>query len=340
VKAIFKRILYLWKILSFLLISICYANLIEEITLTNDLAKDIGRAYGFYLGQDLSLDKILELYPALSSEVIRARYEFSSNYKSSIEYFDVIMNNYSATEWNEIKNGLHETLKQMMQNNYFTETEARQFINVVRQRAKGNIDSPVLETFLLFNPKYQQYPEKEFLDGFRNKYESSASGKSQGIRFSIEYPKTWKSEDGNRPHIVQKFVSGRGKGFSIFMIGIHELSLPTGVMITESDVDEILNPSDLKELLPAGAEIMNYGKLTLEGFPGYWVNYKITRARAKNYVTTESASYFIYYKDKLIEFDGSAAVSVDNIKIDGGGLNKYEKLFDLMINSFVLYNKY
>ncbi len=336
----FKRILSLGKVLSFLLISICYANSIEEITLTNDLAKDIGRAYGFYLGQDFSLDKILELYPALSSEVIRARYEFSSNYKSSIENFDVIMNNYSATEWKEIKNGMRQTFKQMIQNNYFTEDEARQFINIVRQRAKGNIDSPVLETFLLFNPEYQQYPEKEFLDGFRNKYENSGLGKSQGIRFSIEFPKTWKSEDGNRPHIVQKFISGRGKGLSMFMIGIYDLSLQPDEIITESEIDEILNPSDLKEIIPEDVEIMNYGKLTLEGLPGYWVNYNITMQRAKNNITMETASYFIYYKDKLIKFEGSASVFLDNIKINSGGLNKYETLFDQMINSFVLYNKY
>ena len=329
--------------LIFVLFIICtgiYANPLEEITLTNDLAKNIGQAYGFYLGQDLSLDKISELYPLLSSDVMKVRYEFSSNYKSSIKNFDVIMDNYSATQWSEIKKNTLETLKQMMHNNHFTEAEARQFINVVRQRAKGNIESPVLETLLLFKPEYQQHPEREFKDGFRNKYESNGLGKSQGIRFSIEFPKTWDSKDGDRPHIVQKFVSGRGKGLNMFIIGIYDLSLQPSEFITEKDINEILNPSDLKEFLPSSAAIMNYGKLTLEGFPGFWVNYKIIKARAKNYITTETASYFIYYKDKMIEFDGSVAVSVNDIKIDGADLDKYETLFDQMINSFVLYNKY
>jgi hypothetical protein len=38
-------------------IVICSSNTLAEIKLSNALAKDIGQAYGFYLGQDYSLTK-------------------------------------------------------------------------------------------------------------------------------------------------------------------------------------------------------------------------------------------------------------------------------------------
>lgn len=50
--------------------------------------------------------------------------------------------------------------------------------------------------------------------------------------------------------------------------------------------------------------------------------------------------YVIFYKNKMIQIQGQVMTSVNGKPMDRGGLRKYEKLFDLMANSFVIANLY
>ena len=316
------------------------SNAIAEIELSNALAKDIGKSYGFYLGQDYSLNEISKKYPSLSGLALIAEKEFSANFKSSIEGMDAIMLKYAKTEWKKIKNQLSQQIAGSININQITEAQARQFIELVRQRAKGNIDSPILETLLLFKSGYENNPEREFLDGYKYKYTTNGSGKAKGVAFSIESPTTWKAKDGNRPNIVQKFVSENGKGLELLLILIKEMPLQPGEKITENDVSDMLNPKDIKDFLPAGSEYVNSGKLTLENLPGFWVHFKMNMSRVRNSVGMETIMYTIFYNNKMIQIQGQITTSFNGKQIDGGGLKKYEKLFDLMANSFVIANMY
>ncbi|BAN68743.1 conserved hypothetical protein [endosymbiont of unidentified scaly snail isolate Monju] len=221
-----------------------------------------------------------------------------------------------------------------------SETQARQFVGLVRERAKGKIESPILETLLLFKPDYEKRPEREFLDGYKYKYTTNGKGKAKGVAFSIEIPKTWAAKEGNRPNIVQKFVSENGRGFELLLVLIGEIPLQLGEIITEKDVAETLNPDDIKDFLPDGSKYINSGKLTLENLPGFWVQFKINMSRLRYSVGMEGVMYVIFYKNKMIQIQGQVMTSVNGKPMDRGGLRKYEKLFDLMANSFVIANLY
>lgn len=315
-------------------------NAIAEIELSNALAKDIGKSYGFYLGQDYSLKEISKKYPSLSGLALIAEKEFSANFKSSIEGMDAIMLKYAKAEWKKIKNQLSQQIAGSININQITEAQARQFIELVRQRAKGSIDSPILETLLLFKSGYEDNPEREFLDDYKYKYTANGSGKAKGVAFSIESPTTWKAKDGNRPNIVQKFVSENGKGLELLLVLIKEIPLQPGEKITEKDILEILNPKDIKDVLPDGSIYINSGKLTLENLPGYWVHFKLNMSRVRNSVGMETIMYTIFYKNKMIQIQGQVTTSFNGKQMGRGGLKKYEKLFDLMANSFVLPGMY
>ena len=330
----------IFTITLFLSLSICTANAIAEIKLTNAIAKDIGQTYGFYLGQDYSLTEISKKYTSLSGLVFIAEKEFSANFKSSIESMDALMTKYAKEEWQKIKDALSKQVANSIDINKITETQARQFVNIVRQRAKGDIDSPVIETLLLFKSGYGKRPEREFLDGYKHKYANNGVGKAKGVAFSIEAPKTWVAKEGNRPNIVQKFVSENGRGLELLLILIKEMPLQPGEKITENDVAEMLNPKDIKNFLPDGSVYIKSGKLTLENLPGFWVHCKMELSRLRNTVGMETIIYTVFYKNKMIQIQGQVMTSVDGKKSDRGGLDKYEKLFDLMANSFVLPNMY
>ncbi|MGI0045494.1 MAG: hypothetical protein ACRD47_17485, partial [Nitrososphaeraceae archaeon] len=172
-----------------------------QIQLSNALAKDIGQTYGFYLGQDYSLNEISKKYPSMSGLALIAEKEFSATFKSSIEGMDALMSKHAKTEWERIKGQLTNQIANSINIEQITESQARQFIELVRQRAKGNIESPVIETLLLFKSGYEKHPEREFLDGYKYKYTTNGAGKAKGVAFSIEAPKTWAAKEGNRPNV-------------------------------------------------------------------------------------------------------------------------------------------
>ena len=198
-------------------------NASATIQLSNALAKDIGQTYGFWLGQNYLLNEIAKKYPSMSRLALIAEKEFSATFKSSIEGMDALMSKYAKTEWDKIKDQLTKRIANSINIDQITKSQARQFIDLVRQRAKGNIESPIIETLLLFKSGYEEHPEREFLDGYKYKYKTNGAGKAKGVAFSIEAPKTWVAKEGNRPNIVQKFVSENGRGLELLLILIKEL---------------------------------------------------------------------------------------------------------------------
>lgn len=316
------------------------SNVSAEIQLSNALAKDIGQAYGFYLAQDYSLNEIASEYSSMSRLVLIAEKEFSATFKSSIEGMDALMSKHAKTEWEKIKGQLAKQIANSINIEHITELQARQFIELVRRRAKGDIESPVLETLLLFKSGYKKHPELEFLDGFKYRYTTDGTGKAKGVAFSIEAPKTWVAKEGDRPNIVQKFVSANGRGLELLLVLIKELPLQAGETITEKDVEEMLNPTDIEGFLPDGAEYINGGKLTLENLPGLWIHFKMNMSRVKNSVGMETIMYATFYKNKMIQIQGHVTTTTDGRPMDRGGIERYEKLFDLMANSFVISSMY
>jgi len=327
-------------ILLLLVLLVSPFNAYAEIKISNALAKNIGQAYGFYLGQNYSLNEISKKYPSISGLAFVAEKEFSATFKASIEGMDALMTKYAKNEWDKTKEQSFNQIASSINIDQISETQARQFVELVRERAKGNIESPVIETLLLFKSGYEKNPEREFLNGYKYKYSTNGVGKAKGVAFSIESPKTWVAKEGNRPNIVQKFVSENGRGLELLLVLIKEVPLQPGEKITEKDLSEILNPKDMQDFIPDGGVYLNSGKLSLENLPGFWVHFKMNMSRVRNTFGMETIMYAIFYKNKMIQIQGQVMTSINGEPAERGGLKKYEKLFDLMANSFVISNMY
>jgi len=315
-------------------------NAFAEIKLANALPKDIGRSYGCYLGQNYSLSQISEKYPSLTGMALIAEKEFSATFKSSIEGMDTLMGEHEKSEWNKIKAQLTTQIASSINIEQISKTQARQFVEQVRERAKGNIESPVIETLLLFKSGYEKNPEREFLDGYKYKYSTNGAGKAKGVAFSIESPKTWIAKEERRQNNVQKYVNENGRDLELLLILIKEVPLLPGEEITEEDILEILNPKDIKDFIPDGGVYLNSGELTLESLPGFWVHFKMDMAKGRKKVGMEAIMYTTLYKNKMKKIQGQVMTSKNGEAAERGGLKKYENLFDLIVNSFVISNLY
>lgn len=299
--------------------------------------EDAAHIYGFYIGQNYSLEKISEKYPNLKPHTKIAQIAFDNEFRKTIENIDQEVRSINKLEWEKIKKKIRSEINQYLSIDSLSMQEAMFFIDEVKKRANGEIPRSTLEKFLRFNPLYQNNPELEFADGYTYVYENNGLGKAKGIPFKIKLPISWKAEDGNRPNIVQKFTNQNGKGFAMFMVMIKHI--PYDGKITRADIEELIESEDIKSFVPNDGLLLDKGYLQLEQQPGFWMKSRIETIRGKNKILLDSITYNIFHNGKVISLQGQVANEINGKNI-GYTLEKFEKLFELIINTFVLPDLY
>ena len=188
----------------------------------------------------------------------------------------------------------------------------------------------------------QTDPAKEFVSGGKAKFNSKSHPKAKGIELSIEYPRSWSALEGERPNIVQKFVSESGRGLEMAIITIKPLPLPPSVTLSKEDLDEVFSPQGLREMLPQGANLIESKKTKIDDQTAGYCFYLLPSERANLKLLMSVQSYVFFYQGNLVfvafqvsEVDGEkAALSV------GAKVRRFETLFRLMANSIIVHNQY
>lgn len=324
----------------FLLIFLISIN-INAIELNQNLMMDMSKTYGYYVGQTHVLDLIEKKYPNLKNDVFLAKNEFDLKYLKSIkeieQSFLKIMN---EKQWNEYKVNLKNKIKQQLKYDYITQQESLNFIQEVKTRATGNIESPVIETLLMFNPTYQKNPISEFSDNFFQKYNSKDNPKAKGVDFTVKVPKSWKSEEANRPNIVRKFGSNNGyivedKFMENIMLMVFDLPIEVN-SLTQQDITDVCND------VPENAILRECKKTELENLPVVIQRIKINLSRLENSMIIEVIQYNIYFKNKVIIIQGQIGTMNDKVS-EKELLERFEKfkpVFSYVSNSLVINDLY
>lgn len=162
----------------------------NSIELSKNLIIDMSRTYGYNMGQTYVLDAIEKKYPSLKIQVFLAKNEFDLKYSRSIKEIELnFSKNMSKKQWNDYKSNIQNQIKKQFNYGNITQDEALNFIEEVKLRSKGNIESPVIETLLTFNEAYQKNPISELNDGFFQRYNSKDNPKAKGVDFTVKIPK-------------------------------------------------------------------------------------------------------------------------------------------------------
>lgn len=331
------------RFLQFLVVSCCFAfpafAADDEPVLTNSVVRDISQTYGFYFGQSLSLDAIEQKYPGIAQQARIVRLQFDASFGPSIRNMDAILSRRGG-EWPKIKSELRNKIVTDLSDEAITSDLAKEFTEAVARRAKGEIPSPVIETLLTFHPSYISKPGKEFVDGFNVRFASGGSGKAKGVRFHLDYPRSWSSAEGNHPNIARKFISQNGRGFEMIMVMVKSLPFPPGQKPTDKEIEEmvaeIATPKELKEMLPDGASFIAGAPLRLDGRPGYFLKYSAKQQQLDFSVSAVVVSYTVYYQTSMISIQCQVGRETKDEQSLKQHFDKFEPLFKLVANSFVI----
>ncbi len=237
--------------------------------------KGLSQAYGFIIGQEHTLDRVSREYPDLAPSALLARARFASTFPDIQSRLEAELRSALGPEnFGQLSKKTAGTLREAANRQAVTPDVAAAFLDQVEARARGEIESPVLESLLAV--KYKDNPAREYSDGFRQRFDTDGTGKARGIRLSLRLPRSWAAREGERPHIVKKWTTEGGTGREILMLDIRDAD---GYDRDKREIERFLRSGEVRQVVPQGGVLIASGPFTVEGRPGYWVDMKLTEER-------------------------------------------------------------
>ena len=304
----------------------------------NDNAiKGLFKAYGFILGQEYSLGRIEATYPDLRMRVKLARYEFASTFSGIKEKLEAeLQTAIGSASFAKLRTQMEVGTRDLLEQQPMTPAVAQQFIVQVRARAKGDeVEGDVLNYLLAV--QYAKRPGAEFGDGFRQRFRTDGTGKSQGVRLNLQLPRSWVGADGDRPHIVRKWSSEGGTGLSYVMLQVRDAQ---GYNPTAREIEEFVRSGEARETFVDLGKVHDIGLFSVERRPGYWTELSMNQERAGIAIYLRGFMYQFFYRGKGISVMCMAGAKVgENQSADAKAL-LIKPVCQQVINSVVLEQAY
>lgn len=298
--------------------------------------KEIAQAYGFVLGQEYTLDLVARQYPDLNLRVSLARAQFAatfSNINSKLE--TQLKEALGPKEFDELAKTMQSRLYETLAKQRLSRDEAGSFFDQIKARSKGDIESPVLENLLAVN--YMRNPVGEFLDGYRQRFQTDGSDKAQGVKLKLQLPRSWIAKDGERPHIVQKWTSRSSNAVQMIQLDIRD---GEGYAPSKSEMEKFVKSGEVKDAVVEGATYVDAGNFTLEKQTGYWLQMNLSQERAGRKFYQEAVMYQLFFRGKGIGIMCTAINPDDEREKAGEAFKQMRPICQQVLNSLVLLQAY
>lgn len=268
----------------------------EAMSGENAVLHRINETIGYYLGTIRTLNEIEEQVPELKYDAFQLRTKFKNEYEQAWKNMEA---------WNKFVFGpeflvsINNRMDQEYANLYFDADNSHIFLDEVNARLNGEIPEQTLKTLLYF--KYLNKPHKEISDGHFTWINTKTHPKSTGLEIKFKVPQSFKLEEGDRPHIVQRFREMDGD----ILGAIHSL-LINQIPDTEGEHDASLQPEwvskemvvEMLELKPS--DLLSYEKVTIDGVPFAAIEYKQYKSATTGNIELTTITYFTIFKNRLI----------------------------------------
>ena len=262
-----------------------------------------------------------EQFPQSSFGVIKAKQRFDLKFGSSKDnmYRFLIQN---IPQYKRVI----DSVSQMLHNRQLLHFDANETIADLDKRTQFNIDEPFLSTlsYFQFNGDYT----REFNNEHTYTYNSKGNEKAKGVNISLKLPLSWRQHTGDRPNIIQKFTPAFDTHHPTCMLQVKDIDT------TVISLSDIFN-SEGDDLLGKGSVITNKYEITIDGCPGFFIEFTQNLKRLQYNFTILNRMYIFQYGAKICSLDITMYLTDDAIKI-----NKHKQICDLIASSIVVNNKW
>lgn len=308
------------------------------------LQEHLLEAFEAYVGQKESLNAIRERFPSLAGKVLLAQMEWEKYFDAAEENLEKRLEGIFQSRWPDFKRSTVSTAKKMLGDRMASATvaEAQAYLDDIPKRAKGELDPVMRDMLLASHPEYIQRPEVEFSRGYTATYSTQGHPKSNGVKMVLKLPMSWARQEGDRPHIVQKWKSDAGHGKDEIMIIISDLAeMEPDAKIRELYSKEIMTEAGIRELLDGVGELVRFKAGTIEGIPLGICEYFRDSERLDVSFSLRGQWYYFIHKNSWVILQLSTVETTkegSQLALDAR-LDKFKTLMKMVVNSVVLHTK-
>lgn len=297
--------------------------------------------YGYFTGIETTLANISELNPNFRSEVNNLNLLLTTNFgqskKNAIKYLNGIDN------WENTMESKMDSLKQLIHTNilFSTNEETAIYLKELEKNLKGNIPSPMLENVLSF--QYENQPSKEFSNGYTYTFNSKGHKKSKNTELILTIPKSWSSQEGKQPNVIQLFTSDCGNGSSSISIITQEMPYTTEELgnLTFEEIDKLYKEDVFTEEYAKNfieGKFISYKPMNIAGRAGFLVVYEIIKEKMGMKIKMRNNAY-IFHDLTYIHFI-NCGIGTQNLTENlEEKSTTIDPLFFMIVNSIVVPKK-
>lgn len=188
-------------------------------------------------------------------------------------------------------------------------------------------------------PRLEAAPDpKAFVDGDRTAFSTLNHKKANGLNMEFAYPKGWVAKEGEKPHIVQKFVSE--SGLETAMITVKALPVPAGTKATEEDMKEFFAEGNLKGMMPDGAKTITAKLTKVEGLPAGMTEYSAKGERLGLVIDINSINFMFISESNFVSVSFSVMSLPDSKTKAEDRIKEFRPIFMAMANTISLPDKW
>jgi len=253
--------------------------------------------YGYFTGIETTLANISELNPNFRNEVNHLNLLLTTNFgqskKNAVKYLNGIDN------WGDKMKSKMDSLKQLIHTNilFSTNEETAIYLKELEKNLKGNIPSPMLENVLSF--QYENQPSNEFSNGYTYTFNSKGHKKSKNTELILTIPKSWSSQEGKQPNVIQLFNSDCGNGSSSISVLTQEMQYTKGEIgnLTFEEIDKLFKEDIFTEEYAKNfieGKFISYKPMNIAGRAGFLVVYEVIKEKMGMKIKMRNNAYIFH----------------------------------------------
>jgi hypothetical protein len=177
----------------------------------------------------------------------------------------------------------------------------------------------------------------DFANGNVVKFSTIDHPKAGAIALTLKYPQSWTPKEGERPHIVQKFV--RPGGLVSAMLTTRTIPHPKGKP-SDEEVLLVLTPEINLKQLPENCIAINAKRTKIDNLPCCMMEYSMHSENAGMEVSAQMVSFTFIYESTVCTFVGSVGAPTAQKDQLHQKMAELMPVFLLMANSIIVEKKW
>lgn len=227
---------------------------IADFDVNKNAIEQAARVAGFMLAQTAVLEEIQRQHPDLAGQSAARIAAFDAKFSFPAQ----------RARW-----FLSDTMGEVATDSFFENTQtqaaesaarltrdqAQEFLSEMDLRLEGQMDEESFKAMLWL--RHGRNPVDEMRD-WRQRFSSAGHPKSTGLNMTLEVPLSWRKTDGNRPHVLAKWMSQNGSGAMGITLLVREYPYP----VTMEEIKDIEATNDWSAIIPDDQTVLD-GKVVI-----------------------------------------------------------------------------